>query len=100
MSVLELLGIVGGLSRKTVFKGNHFNVGPHRFFTKNQEVYRLFVKVAAEDLLKVTQLTRIFYDSKYQLPAHSAQYANYLGRLSSIECQLDLHFRQELKSAL
>ena len=65
VSVLERLGVVGGLSRTTVFEGNHFDVGPHRFFTKNQEVHRLFVETVAEDLLKVPRLTRIFYNNKY-----------------------------------
>ena len=40
-------------------------MGPHRFFTKNQEVHGLFVETVAEDLLKVPRLTRIFYNNKY-----------------------------------
>jgi protoporphyrinogen oxidase len=63
--VLERLAVVGGLSRTTVFEGNRFDVGPHRFFTKNLKVHELFVKTAAEDLLKVPRLTRIFYNNKY-----------------------------------
>ena len=63
--VLERLDRVGGLSRATVFDGNLFDVGPHRFFTKNQEVYQLFVNTVGKDLLKVPRLTRIFYNNKY-----------------------------------
>ena len=63
--VLERLAVVGGLSRTTVFEGNRLNVGPHRFFTKNQEVRELFVKTAANDLLNVPRLTRIIYNQKY-----------------------------------
>ena len=55
--VLERLDCVGGLSRTTVFEGNRFDVGPHRFFTKNQEVHKLFVETAGEDLLKVPRRT-------------------------------------------
>lgn len=65
VSVLERLGVVGGLSRTSVFEGNRFDVGPHRFFTKNQEVHRLFVETMAADLLNVPRLTRIFYNNKY-----------------------------------
>ena len=65
VSVLEHLGVVGGLSRTTVFEGNRFDIGPHRFFTKNQEVHRLFVDTLAEDLLNVPRLTRIFYNNRY-----------------------------------
>ena len=57
--------MVGGLSRTSVFEGNRFDVGPHRFFTKNQEVHRLFVETVAADLLNVPRLTRIFYNNKY-----------------------------------
>ena len=63
--VLERLDRVGGLSRTTSFEGSRFDVGPHRFFTKNQEVHALFVKMAAEDLLSVPRLTRIFYKNTY-----------------------------------
>ena len=65
VSVLERLGVVGGLSRTTAVEGNRFDVGPHRFFTKNQEVHRLFVETVAEDLLNVSRLTRIFYNNTY-----------------------------------
>ena len=47
------------------FEGSRFDVGPHRFFTKNQEVHALFVKTVAEDLLNVPRLTRIFYNNTY-----------------------------------
>jgi protoporphyrinogen oxidase len=63
--VLERLDRVGGLSRTTNFEGSRFDVGPHRFFTKNQEVLALFVKTAAEDLLNVPRLTRIFHNNTY-----------------------------------
>src|SRR5215472_10902241 len=63
--VLERLAEVGGLSRTTVFQGNRFDVGPHRFFTTNQEIYQLFVNTAGGDLLKVPRLTRIFYNNRY-----------------------------------
>lgn len=63
--VLERLDRVGGLSRTTSFEGSRFDVGPHRFFTKNQEVQSLFVKTAGEDLLSVPRHTRIFYNNTY-----------------------------------
>jgi protoporphyrinogen oxidase len=63
--VLERLHGVGGLSRTIVFDGNRFDIGPHRFFTKNREVHDLFVKVASDDLLSVPRLTRIFYNNRF-----------------------------------
>jgi protoporphyrinogen oxidase len=63
--VLERLACVGGLSRTTTFQGSRFDIGPHRFFTKNQEVHELFIKTASDDLLNVPRMTRIFYNNKY-----------------------------------
>jgi hypothetical protein len=54
--VLERLNCLGGLSRTTEFEGARFDVGPHRFFTKNQEVLTLFIRMAAEDLVSVPPL--------------------------------------------
>ena len=34
-SVFECLDIVGGLARTIPFQGSRFDIGPHRFFTKN-----------------------------------------------------------------
>ncbi|MDE2474530.1 MAG: NAD(P)/FAD-dependent oxidoreductase [Alphaproteobacteria bacterium] len=65
VSVLERLDTVGGLSRTTVFKGSRFDIGPHRFFTRNAEIQRLFVEVGAGDILNVRRLTRIFYNDRY-----------------------------------
>ena len=60
--VLERLDLLGGLSRTTLFQGNRFDIGPHRFFTKNREIQALFMRMAAEDLLFVPRRTRILCD--------------------------------------
>jgi protoporphyrinogen oxidase len=63
--VLERNDRVGGLARTLDFQGSRFDIGPHRFFTRNREVEALFVKLVAEDLVTVSRLTRIFYNNKY-----------------------------------
>ncbi|MBI3092082.1 MAG: NAD(P)/FAD-dependent oxidoreductase [Candidatus Tectomicrobia bacterium] len=62
--VLERLEQVGGLARTIQHDGCRFDIGPHRFFTRNEEVHQLFVEVVAEDLLRVARLTRIHYRNK------------------------------------
>ena len=64
-SVIERLTRVGGLARTEVFRNNRWDIGPHRFFTKNREVQDLFVKVVGEDLIQVSRLTRILYNNRY-----------------------------------
>ena len=65
VTVLEKLDRVGGLARTLDFEGNRFDIGPHRFFTKNKEIHSFFVDTVGEDLVHVPRLTRIFYNNKY-----------------------------------
>ena len=48
VSVFERLDIVGGLARTIVFEGSRFDIGAHRFFTKNAEVRDLFIGILGE----------------------------------------------------
>jgi protoporphyrinogen oxidase len=66
---------VGGLSRTEVFDGIRFDVGPHRFFTKNREINQLWHDTLGEEFIPVERLTRIFYNKKlfnYPLKAGDA----------------------------
>jgi len=57
--VLDRNKVVGGLSRTESFDGNLYDVGPHRFFTKNVEVDALWHEVLGNDFRSVARLTRI-----------------------------------------
>ncbi|UCH10542.1 MAG: NAD(P)-binding protein, partial [Fidelibacterota bacterium] len=57
--------IVGGLARTEELDGNRYDVGPHRFFTKNDEVNRLWHEILGDDFQPVQRLTRIYYGNKY-----------------------------------
>jgi protoporphyrinogen oxidase len=63
--VLERLDRVGGLARTIQLGDERFDIGPHRFFTLNDEVRQLFIDVCGSDLLHVSRLTRIYYKRKY-----------------------------------
>ena len=63
--VFERLDIVGGLSRTIVFEGSRFDIGPHRFFTKNGEVRDLFVSLLGEEAVRVSRRTRILNNERY-----------------------------------
>jgi len=63
--VLEKGERVGGISRTEVYKGYHFDIGGHRFYTKVDEISRLWHEVMGEDFLKVPRLSRILYDGKF-----------------------------------
>jgi protoporphyrinogen oxidase len=61
VTVLERLEQVGGLARTIRHNGHRFDIGPHRFFTMNEEVRQLFVDIVGNDMVKVPRLTRIYY---------------------------------------
>ena len=56
---------VGGLARTIWRNGFGFDLGPHRFFTKNNEVMSLWREFLGEDLLEVERLTRIYYRNRF-----------------------------------
>lgn len=63
--VLEKSGDVGGLARTAVYKGFHFDMGGHRFFTKIPSVERLWRRVLGPDLLRRRRLSRIYYRGRF-----------------------------------
>lgn len=65
VSVFERLDIVGGLARTIAFRGSRFDIGAHRFFTKNAEVQQLFVSLLGEEAVRVARFTRILNDGRY-----------------------------------
>lgn len=64
-TVLEERDKVGGLSRTENYKGYHFDMGGHRFFTKSEEVKKVWRDVLQTDFLKRPRLSRIYYNKKF-----------------------------------
>jgi len=63
-TIFEKSNVVGGLARTVKLGNNLFDIGPHRFFTKNNEINKFFINYAGKDLIKVKRLTRILYQNK------------------------------------
>jgi protoporphyrinogen oxidase len=61
VTVLERDETVGGLSRTVEHNGFRFDIGGHRFFTKIEEVRRIWDEVMGDDFLVRERLSRIFY---------------------------------------
>ncbi len=53
---------VGGLARTVVCEGYRFDLGGHRFFTKSEEVQRLWHELLGEDFLTVPRSSSIIYE--------------------------------------
>ena len=63
--VLEKSSDVGGLSRTECYKGYHFDMGGHRFYSKSKEVQALWLEWMGSELLKRQRLSRIYYNGEY-----------------------------------
>ncbi|MEZ4497110.1 MAG: NAD(P)-binding protein, partial [Thermomicrobiales bacterium] len=67
--VVERAPFVGGLARtitKETEQGTfRFDIGGHRWFTKNDELNDIFKEVIGEELLWVNRISRIYFDGKY-----------------------------------
>jgi protoporphyrinogen oxidase len=57
--------LVGGISRTDQYKGYRFDIGGHRFFSKSDEVNRLWREILGEELLTRSRMSRIYYDRKF-----------------------------------
>ncbi|TSC66086.1 MAG: amine oxidase [Candidatus Berkelbacteria bacterium Gr01-1014_85] len=65
VTIFDTHKIIGGLARTIKFKGNLFDVGPHRFYTKDKTVLKLWEETLGTDFLHVPRLTRIYYRNRF-----------------------------------
>src|SRR5438067_9662669 len=56
---------VGGISRTATYKGFHFDIGGHRFFSKSKPVEDLWTEILPNDMLTRPRSSRIFYGLKF-----------------------------------
>jgi protoporphyrinogen oxidase len=65
--VLEADEIVGGIARTVNYRGYLFDIGGHRFFTKWDEVERLWHEILGDKFLERPRLSRIYYRNRFFL---------------------------------
>src|SRR5260370_1515775 len=56
---------VGGISRTVTYKGFHFDIGGHRFFSKSKTVEDLWTEILPNDMLTRPRSSRVFYGGKF-----------------------------------
>ncbi len=56
---------IGGISRTVEYKGYRFDIGGHRFFSKNKEIERWWYDILGEELLTRPRLSRWYYRGKF-----------------------------------
>ncbi len=89
VTVLEKDTLVGGIARTGEYKGYHFDIGGHRFFTKVPEVEQFWHDLIGPDLLIRPRISRIFYRGKFfDYPLRPLNALSNLGLLTSLQVML------------
>jgi protoporphyrinogen oxidase len=81
--VLEQADKVGGIARTEIHEGYRFDIGGHRFFSRDQGVQLLWQQMLGPDFLKVARLSRISYDGRLLL--YPLEFSNALSSLGVVE---------------
>lgn len=78
---------VGGISRTESYKGYHFDIGGHRFFSKSEEVENFWTEILGDELLERPRSSRIYYNRKFfSYPLSSVEAFQKLGPIESFLC--------------
>lgn len=65
VTVLERNTFVGGLCRTIENEGYKFDLGGHRWFTKNEDLNKWFRRLMEGEYIWVDRVSRIYYDGKF-----------------------------------
>ncbi|MDA7980482.1 MAG: FAD-dependent oxidoreductase [Pirellulales bacterium] len=65
IELFEAGSTVGGMSRSLRMWGQTVDIGPHRFFSSDAAVNRLWLEVVQGDYVMVDRLTRILYQQQF-----------------------------------
>lgn len=78
---------VGGISRTVSYKGFHFDIGGHRFFSKSKVIEDLWTELLPDDMILRPRSSRIFYQGKfYSYPLKAMEALQNLGIFESGLC--------------
>jgi len=85
--VLEMSNQVGGISRTIERNGFRFDIGGHRFFTKDEEIDQFFKDILGEEAIWVNRSSKIFYLNKYfDYPLKPANALLGMGLVTTAKC--------------
>ena len=95
VDVFEAGGSVGGLARSFDLWGQRVDLGPHRFFSRDPRVNKLWLEVVGRDYMMVDRLTRILYNDRfYKYPLQAVDVITKLGAAETAFCLLS-YLRQK-----
>jgi protoporphyrinogen oxidase len=87
VEVYESSGHVGGMSRSFKLWGQTVDLGPHRFFSNDARVNRLWLEAVGRDYRMVNRLTRIYYNKRFfQYPLEPVNALRNMGVVEAARC--------------
>jgi len=85
--LFEASPFVGGMARSIELWGQTVDIGPHRFFSSDPRVNKLWLEVIGKDYKMVNRLTRIFFRNKfYYYPVKAGDALKNLGLVEATRC--------------
>jgi protoporphyrinogen oxidase len=80
---------VGGIARTVSYKGFRFDIGGHRFFSKNAEIEKLWGDILGDRMLERERLSRIYYKGRFfKYPLETWDALSQLGLFQSAACMM------------
>ncbi|MHB1525305.1 MAG: NAD(P)/FAD-dependent oxidoreductase [Candidatus Dormibacteria bacterium] len=88
---------VGGIARTVEYRGYRFDIGGHRFFSKNEEIENLWTQILGTEMLTRDRLSRIFYKGRFfDYPIRATNALRNLGPWEAVLCGLS-YLRAKLR---
>ena len=95
VQVFEQAEMVGGLARTVTRDGFRFDIGGHRWFTKNEQLNHFLVELLGDELIVVDRISRIRVDGKYvQYPLRFGNALSSVGPATSVRALGDFMVSQ------
>ena len=87
VDVYESDSTVGGMTKSFELWGQQVDLGPHRFFSKDERINNFWLEQVGKEYIMVDRLTRIYYDRKFFLyPVKAMNALVNLGLFKAIAC--------------
>ena len=95
ITIIEKDKRVGGLAKTLQYKGNRFDIGGHRFYTKLSDVHEFFLTIVGKDMKQRKRLSRIYFSERYyQYPLQIADVLKNIGVVESFRIVVSYVLRQ------
>jgi protoporphyrinogen oxidase len=94
LDVYEISAYIGGLSKSLEIWEQTVDLGPHRFFSHDPKINKLWLEVVGKDYDIVNRQTRIFYKNTFfDYPIQASNALKGLGISEAIRCVLSYTFQ-------